>query len=50
MDGWQPGSSVNGILQARILEWVAMPTEPWAKAPNHPNDTDNDDCQLVRTF
>ena len=21
-----PGSSVHGILQARILEWVAMPT------------------------
>ena len=24
--GWgPPGSSVNGILQARILEWVAIP-------------------------
>ena len=22
----QPGSSVHGILQARILEWVAMPS------------------------
>ena len=21
----QPGSSVHGILQARVLEWVAMP-------------------------
>ena len=21
-----PGSSINGILQARILEWVAMPS------------------------
>ena len=25
MDYSPPGSSVNGILQARILEWVAMP-------------------------
>ena len=31
-----PGSSVHGILQARILEWVAMPfsrglPDPWIK-------------------
>ena len=26
MDCGPPGSSVHGILQARILEWVAMPT------------------------
>ena len=25
MDRSPPGSSVQGILQARILEWVAMP-------------------------
>ena len=25
MDHSLPGSSVHGILQARILEWVAMP-------------------------
>ena len=25
MDGSQPGSSVHGILQTSILEWVAMP-------------------------
>ena len=25
MDGSPPGSSVHGILQARILEWAAMP-------------------------
>ena len=25
MDCSQPGSSVHGILQARILEWVAIP-------------------------
>ena len=26
MDRSPPGSSVHGILQARILEWVAMPS------------------------
>ena len=26
MDGSPPGSSVHEILQARILEWVAMPS------------------------
>ena len=26
MDCSQPGSSVHGILQARILDWVAMPS------------------------
>ena len=26
MDGSPPDSSVHGILQARILEWVAFPT------------------------
>ena len=26
MDCGSPGSSVYGILQARILEWVAMPS------------------------
>ena len=26
MDGSPPGSSVHGILQVRILEWVAMPS------------------------
>ena len=26
MDGSPPGSSVRGILQARLLEWVAVPS------------------------
>ena len=26
MDRSLPGSSVHGILQARILEWVALPS------------------------
>ena len=41
MDCSPPGSSVHGILQARILEWVAIPSpgdlpdpgiEPWSPA------------------
>ena len=28
-----PGSSVHGILQARILEWVAMPFGRWSSQP-----------------
>ena len=37
MDCSLPGSSVRGILQARILEWVAMPSsrgssQPWDKS------------------
>ena len=30
-----PGSSVHGILQARILEWVAI---PFFKGPSRPRD------------
>ena len=26
MDSHPPGSSIHGILQARILEWVALPS------------------------
>ena len=29
MDCSLPGSSVHGILQARILEWVAAGVQPW---------------------
>ena len=28
-----PGSSVHGILQARILEWVAMPSSRRSSRP-----------------
>ena len=28
-----PGSSVAGILQARILEWVVMPSSRWSSRP-----------------
>ena len=33
MDYSQPGSSIRGILQARILEWVAMPSSRGSSRP-----------------
>ena len=33
MDYSPPGSSVHGILQARILEWVAMPSSRGSSSP-----------------
>ena len=33
MDRRLPGSSVHGILQARILEWVAMPSSRGSSQP-----------------
>ena len=36
MDGNPPGSSVHGILQARILEWVAMPSLRGSSRPKGP--------------
>jgi len=35
MDYSPPGSSVHGILQARILEWVAM---PFSRRSSQPRD------------
>ena len=31
-----PGSSVHGILQARVLEWVAMPSSRESSRPRDP--------------
>ena len=36
MDCNPPGSSVHGILQARILEWVAMPSPRGSSRPKDP--------------
>ena len=33
MDYSVPGSSVHGILQARVLEWSAMPSSSWSPWP-----------------
>ena len=35
MDYSLPGFSVHGILQARILEWVAMPSSKGCSRPRH---------------
>ena len=37
IDGSPPGSSVPGILQARILEWVAISRWPPIKEQEHPH-------------
>ena len=36
MDCTPPGSSVHGILQARILEWVAFPLSRGSSPPSDP--------------
>ena len=41
MDGNLPGSSVHGILQARILEWAAMPS---SKVSSWPRDQTHFSC------
>ena len=43
MDCSLPGSSVHGILQARILEWVAMPT---SRGSSQPRDRTHISCLL----
>ena len=35
MDCIPPGSSVHGILQARILEWVAIPFSKESSQPSN---------------
>ena len=41
MDCSSPGSSVHGILQARILEWVDMPSSTRSSQPSPPPDLPN---------
>ena len=36
MDGSPPGSSVHGLLQARILEWVAISFSRGSSRPRDP--------------
>ena len=42
-----PGSSVHGILQARILEWVAM---PFSRGSSPPRDQTQVSCIADRFF
>ena len=41
MDCNSPGSSIQGILQARILEWVAMPS---SRGPSQPRNWTQVSC------
>ena len=47
VDGSQPGSSVHGILQARILEWVAI---SFSKGSSRPRDRTQVSCIAGRCF
>ena len=47
MDYSLPGSSVHGILQSRILEWVAI---PFSRGSSLPLDRTQDSCTAGRFF
>ena len=47
MDCSPPGSSVHGILQARILEWVAI---SFSKGSSQPRDRTQVSCTAGRFF
>ena len=47
MDCSPPGSSVHGILQARILEWVAI---PFSSESSQPRDQSQVSCVEDRFF
>ena len=47
MDCSPPGSSVHGILQARILEWVAISV---SRGSSHPRDQTQVSCIAGRFF
>ena len=47
MDCNPPGSSVHGILQARILEWVARPS---SRGSSQPRDQTCVSCIAGRVF
>ena len=47
MDGSLPGSSVHGILQARILEWVAI---PFSRRSSQTKDQTWVSCTAGRSF
>ena len=47
MDCSPPGSSVHGILQARVLEWIAMPS---SRGSSRPRDGTQVSCTAGRFF
>ena len=50
MDCSLPGSSVHGISQARILEWVAMPSSRGSSRPRDPSRISYVSCIGSRFF
>ena len=50
MDYSPPGSSVHGILQARILEWVAMPSSRESSWPRDRNCVSCNSCNAGGFF
>jgi len=50
MDCSPPGSSVHGILQARILEWVAMPSSTGSSRPRDRTRVSCVSCTAGRFF
>ena len=49
MDCSLPGSSVHGILQARILEWVAMPSSKGSSRPRDRTQVSHVSCRFFTT-
>ena len=47
IDCHPPGSSVHGMLQARILEWVAI---PFSRGSSWPRDQNSVSCTVGRFF
>ena len=47
MDCSPPGSSVHGLLQARILEWIAI---PFSRGSSRPRDGTQAFCIAARFF
>ena len=47
MDCSPPGSSVHGLLQARILEWVAV---PFSRGSSQPQDRTQVSCTAGEFF
>ena len=45
-----PGSSVHGILQAKMLEWVAMPSPGGSSLPRDRTYIYNSSCIAGRFF
>ena len=50
MDCSLPGSSIHGILQARILEWVAISSFRWSSQPRDQTRVSHISCIAGRFF